>query len=326
MPVALITCLHLQRDFERFRPELESLGVEPVLPEVEGQQLDAPAMGEVIEGAAAVIAGDDVIDAKVLEAGKASGLEAVIKWGVGTDSIDAEAASRLGIPVFNTPGVFADEVADLAMSHLLMLARGTHRMHESILEGEWEAVQGRSLSGLVAGVVGLGTIGCAIGRRAAAFGMSVCGYDVREVPPEEHGVEGLEQVGFEELCARSDVVLVACKLTPENHHLISEEALGRMKQGVVLINVARGALVDQAALHRALESGKVAGAGLDVFEEEPLPPTDPLRDFSDRCVFTTHSGSNTKEAVARINRMTIDILLDVLELKPAQGFQPNRVA
>jgi len=326
MPTALITCLHLQREFDRFRPEFDRLGVDPLLPRIDGQQLDASAMATLITRADAVIAGDDAIDARVLEAGKASGLRAVIKWGVGTDSIDAEAAARHEIPVYNTPGVFADEVADLAMSHLLMLARGTHLMHDSVLAGDWTAVQGRSLTGLGAGVIGLGTIGCAIARRAAAFGMSVSGYDVRKVPRSEHRVDDLEQVGFDELCARSDVVLVACKLTPENHHLISEDALSRMKEGVLLINVARGALVDQAALRRALAEGKVAGAGLDVFEEEPLPPADPLRDFSDRCVFTTHSGSNTKEAVARINRMTIDILLDVLGLKPAEGFAPNRVA
>ncbi len=129
MPAALITCLHLQRGFDRFRPEYEGLGVTPVLPPIDGQQLDAAAMASLIEDVDAVIAGDDVIDEQVLRAGKASRLRAVIKWGVGTDSIDTAAAAKVGIPVFNTPGVFADEVADFAMSHVLMLVRRAHELH-----------------------------------------------------------------------------------------------------------------------------------------------------------------------------------------------------
>lgn len=326
MPAALITCLHLQRSFERFRPEYDAAGVEAILPEVAGQQLDAAEMRRVIGGADAVIAGDDVIDASVLEAGKASGLRAVIKWGVGVDAIDTQAAARLGIPVFNTPGVFAEEVGDLAMTHLLMLARKPHVMHASVLEGGWEQVQGRSLAGLTAGVVGLGSIGCAIARRAAAFGVAVCGYDVRPVPPEEHGVLGLRQVELDRLLEASDAVIVACKLTAENRHLLSREKLALVKPGALVINVARGALIDQAALVEALESGRVAGAGLDVFEEEPLPADDPLRRFADRCVFTTHNGSNTVEAVERTNRMTTDILFHVLGLRQAEPLVPHRVA
>jgi len=327
MPTALITCLHLQRGFESFRLEYEELGVTPVLPPVEGQQLDAESMAALVaDGADAVIAGDDVIDATVLEAGKTAGLKAIVKWGVGVDAIDTDAAARLGIPVFNTPGVFADEVADLALSHLLLLVRKTHEMHASVIAGDWLQVQGRSLAGLQAGVIGLGAIGSAIARRAAAAGMSVSGYDVRDVPAAEHGVAELRQVDLEALFAESDVIFVACKLTPENRHLLSDAAFGRMKPGVLVINTARGALVDQAALVRALEAGTVAGAGLDVFEDEPLPVDDALRAFADRCVFTTHNGSNTAEAVARINRLTTDILFDALGVKRLESLVPNRVA
>lgn len=326
MPTALITCLHLQRDFDQLRPEYEELGVDAVLPEVPGQQLDAATMAELIADADAVIAGDDALDAHVLEAGKAAGLRAVIKWGVGTDAIDLDAATRLRLPVFNTPGVFGEEVADLALSHLLMLARKTHQMHQSVLEGGWRQVQGRTLRGMSAGVIGLGAIGRAIAHRASAFGMELRGCDVRTVDASEHGVPGLEQVGFEELCATSDVVFAACHLTPQSRGILSREAFARMKRGAYVINVARGPLIDQAALVDALRDGTVAGAGLDVFENEPLPADDPLREFADRCVFTTHNGSNTREAVARINRMTTDILFDVLGVRKLNGYVPNRVA
>jgi D-3-phosphoglycerate dehydrogenase len=323
---ALITCSHLQRHFDQLRPQYEALGVSAVLPDIDGQQLDARTMASLIEDADAVIAGDDVIDAGVLRAGKASGLKAVIKWGIGTDSIDLAAAAELGLPVFNTPGVFSDEVADLAISHLLMLARKGHEMHASVLRGEWLKPEGRSLTGLTAGVIGLGSIGSSIAMRAAAFGMNLVGYDIRAVPPDEHGVPGLRQVDLDTLLATSNVIFVACQLTPDNRHLLSRSAFARMPDGVLIVNVARGPLIDQAALVEALEAGKVAGAGLDVFEEEPLPPDDPLRAFAERCVFTSHNASNTAEAVARTNQMTTDILFDVLGLRKLERFVPNRVA
>jgi D-3-phosphoglycerate dehydrogenase / 2-oxoglutarate reductase len=326
MPRALISCLHLQRGFEAVRPRYQAHGIEAILPDVAGQQFGAEEMRELIGGVDAVIAGDDVVDAEVLGAGKAGGLRVVVKWGVGTDSIDKDAAAELGIPVFNTPGVFADEVADLALAHLLTLARGTQRMHASVLSGGWLQVQGRSLAGLTAGVVGLGAVGSAIARRTRAFGMDVVGYDVRELTSAEQEAASVRQVGLTELYDASDAVLLACALTPENHHLLSGPAFAAMKEGVLVVNVARGALIDQPALVEAIRTGPVAGAGLDVFEVEPLPADDPLREVSDRCSFSAHSGSNTTEAVARINEMTTDILLDALGLEAAEGFTPNRVA
>ena len=326
MPVALITCLHLQRHFGKYRRQYEDLGVTPLLPEITGQQLSAEEMRAHISGVDVVIAGDDVVDASVLEAGKASRLKAVVKWGIGTDGIDKARAAELGIPVFNTPGVFSHEVADLAMSLLLMLARRTHAMHASVAAGGWLKVEGRSLSGLTAGVVGLGAIGSEIARRAGAFGMRVLGHDVRVLEDAERRDLGVVQVPFDELLSASDVVILACSLTAENRHLMNVDAFGCMKQGSYLVNVSRGPLVDETALVAALADGRLAGAGLDVFEREPLPADSPLRRFEDRCVFTTHSGSNTAEAVARINQRTTDILFDVLGVRSASGFVPNRVA
>jgi D-3-phosphoglycerate dehydrogenase len=324
MTKALLTCLHLQRHFEKLRPQYEALGVTPVLPKIDGQQLDADGMRRSIVGVDAVIAGDDVIDASVLEAGKAAGLKAVIKWGIGTDSIDKPKAAALGIPVYNTPGVFSEEVADLALSLLLNLTRQTHRMHKSVSEGGWLKLEGRTLAGMTAGVIGLGSIGLGIARRMAAFGTSVIGYDVMTIDKAKLASVPVTQVPLDELFAKSDVILIACNLTPENRHLINAAALASMKHGVFIVNVSRGPLIDEAALAAALASGKVGGAGLDVFEVEPLPAASPLRAF-ENCVFATHSGSNTREAVARINQATTDILFHVLGLKTA-SFEPNRVA
>ncbi len=325
MTRALITCHHLQRHFAAFGPQYKALGVETVVPQVAGQQLDAAAMRQLIVGVDGVIAGDDEMDRGVLEAGHASRLKVVVKWGIGTDSIDKDSARRLGIPVYNTPGVFSEEVADVALGMLLMLTRQLHLMHQSVLEGGWLKVEGRTLAGMTAGVVGLGSIGLGIARRAGAFGMRVIGSDVADIPAARLTEVGVAQVPLERLFADSDVVLLACNLTAANRHLIDAAALSRMRRGVYLVNVSRGPLVDEAALVSALVSGHVAGAGLDVFEAEPLPTASGLRQLP-QCVLGTHNGSNTQEAVARVNQMSTDILLHALGVKPLTSFIPNRVA
>jgi D-3-phosphoglycerate dehydrogenase len=325
MPRAAITCVHLQRHFSTFRAEFDALGVEAVLPAVPGQHLDSRAMQAALAGCTAAVVGDDVVDRAVVEAAKNGGLRAIIKWGVGTDNIDKAAAHALGIPVYNTPGVFGEEVADAALGYLLLLARGLHRMHQSVREGGWLKVEGRSLAGMTAGIVGLGSVGRAIARRARAFGMTAIGSDVVALDREALRAEGLEQVSFEALIAGSDAVFIACNLTADNRHLFNRGVFERMKPEGYLINVSRGALVDEKALAAALGAGRLAGAGLDVFEEEPLPANSPLR-RCETCVLGTHNASNTREAVTRVNRMSVDILFHVLGLRIAPRFEPHRVA
>jgi D-3-phosphoglycerate dehydrogenase len=309
----LITCGHLVRHFPRYAAEIEGHGIVVTMPPVSGQQLDAAQMRSAIAGQRLVIAGDDAIDRAVLETGKASGLAAVIKWGIGTDAIDKEAARQLGIAVYNTPGVFSDEVADCAAGYVVNLARGLHVMHASVRSGGWRKVEGTSLRGRIAGVIGLGGIGRATCRRLTAFGMKVIGTDPVTIDPALLAAEGATQVSLDRLLAESDFIVVTCALTPESHHLLSTAAFARMKRGVRLVNVARGPIVDEAALVAALEAGQVATAALDVFETEPLPADSPLRRF-DQLMLGTHNGSNTAEAVQRVNRLTLDLALDLFGL------------
>lgn len=325
MPKVLITCMHLARHFDAFRQQYDDAGVEAVIPPLEGQKFSATEMARHVVGVDTVIAGDDEIDAHVLDVAKENGLRAIIKWGIGTDGIDKPHATSIGMPVYNTPGVFGDEVADLALSHLLLLARKTHLMDASVKDGGWFKSEGRSLAGMTAGIIGLGSIGRAIARRTAAFGMTNIGYDPVDLPAADLDAVAVRQLPLDEVLAGADALLLACALTPENRHLINAEALARTKPGLFIVNVSRGPLIDEVALAAALASGQVEGAGLDVFEEEPLPPTSPLRAVQDKCSFSTHNGSNTAEAVARINQMTTDIAFDVLGLKLVQG-EPNRVA
>ncbi len=311
MPKVLITCHHLLRHIERYRPRFEAAGVELVLPDAVGQQFDSAQMQDLIRNVQACILGDDVVDRPVLETGKEGGLKVVIKWGIGTDSIDKESAAELGIAVKNTPGTFSDEVAEAAFSLILMLSRGYHRMHASVMEGGWLKVQGTSLAGKSLGIVGLGSIGRGVGRRGTAFGMTVSGYDPVDLPKGLLDGHAITQKPLDEVLSSSDYLVLACNLTPDNHHLINKESLARMKPGATLINVARGPLVKEADLIEALSSGHIAAAGLDVFEVEPLPDGSPLRGF-DNVVFGTHNGSNTTEGVDRVNEITVSLALEAV--------------
>lgn len=305
----MITCPQLLATFEQYRHIFEDRNIDVELPKVEQQLGESELLG-IIEHFDGVIAGDDQFTAKVLE--KATRLKAIARWGVGIDGIDLEAAKRCGISISNTPNVFNDEVADIVMGYIIMMARQLHILDRSIRAGGWPKIQGVSLSGKTLGVIGTGNIGQAVARRAVVAGMSVIGYDV--VPPPASTIEelGIQFSNLDELLAASDFISLNCNLTEANWHLLGPREFALMKPGVYIVNAARGPLIDEPALVQALQNGQVSGAALDVFESEPLPSDSPLRQF-DNCIFGTHNASNTLEAVMRVNERAINNLLEGLE-------------
>ena len=305
----LITCPQLQQTINLYRALFAEHGIEIELPHVV-QKLSESKMLEIIDRFDGVIAGDDEFTARVLEKGKR--LRVITKWGVGVDAIDIEAAKRLGIRVYNTPNVFSDEVADVVMGYIILLARQLHKLDHSVRNGDWIKIQGVSLRGKVLGVIGVGSIGRAVVRRAIAAGMSVVGYDVASIPSSFITETGLCPVEFEELLQTSDFISLNCSLTSSNWHMFGPREFALMKTGVYIVNTSRGALIDESSLIKALQEGKVAGAALDVFEDEPLSPNSPLRQFNN-CIFGTHNSSNTYEAVMRVNELAICNLLEGLE-------------
>lgn len=321
----LVTCGHLQRHIGRFREELMGHGVECWVPQLSGQQFTESEMIQMVPEADVLIAGDDPLGASVLGAGRAGKLGGIVRWGIGTDNVDKSAARALGLPVYNTPGMFSNEVADLAMGHVLNLARHIHKMDRDVRAGEWTRYEGTSLSGKTVGIVGLGGIGREVARRARAFGMTVLGYDVVRIDPAVLSRLEIDQRSFETLLEGSDIVIIACNLTPDNIHLFNADAFSRMRRGAMLVNVARGPIVDEAALADALENGQVGAAGLDVFEEEPLPMSSRLRAF-DNCLFGTHSGSSTSQGIDRTNRKSVDIALAMLGIGSGSLAEYHRVA
>jgi D-3-phosphoglycerate dehydrogenase / 2-oxoglutarate reductase len=305
----LITCRQMQNCIDEFRPRLDERGIELVMPEVV-QQPSEDDLIEIIGGFDGMIAGDDPLSARVLDHAKR--MRIISKWGVGIDGIDLDAARILGIPVVNTPGVFGGEVADLALGYVIMLARQLHRIDASVKSGGWFKHEGRSLSDKVLGIAGFGSIGQSVAQRGQGFVMRVVAHDVADAAGVAAEGLGVEMLSRDELFQQSDFLVLCSPLTPETRHMAGESTLALMRPGSFLINVGRGPLVDEPALVQALDSGQVAAAALDVFEQEPLPATSGLRRF-EQCVFGSHNASNTREGVLRASARAVENLLQGLD-------------
>jgi glyoxylate reductase len=248
----------------------------------------------------------DRVDAAVIDG--APRLRAIANMAVGTDNIDLEAATARGIPVGNTPDVLTDATADLAFALLLALARRIVPGAEMVRSGTWRTWEpaadlGADLAGATLGIVGWGRIGQAVARRAAGFGMQVI-----------HSSRS-SGVPLEELLERSDFVSLHTPLTPDTRHLIDADALERMKPTALLVNTARGGVVDQGALRTALHDAVIAGAALDVTDPEPLPADHALLDAPNLLV-VPHVGSATVHTRARMAAMAVDNLLAALDGRP----------
>ena len=238
------------------------------------------------------------ITARVLA--RAARLKVVGRAGVGVDNVDLEAATRRGVVVMNTPGGSAVTVAELTLAMMLALARHIAQATASVKAGRWEKKRfhGRELAGKTLGVVGIGNIGSVVVDRARAMKMSVVAYDPF-ISPEVAAQLGVEVVPLEELWRRADVVSLHVPLTDQTRNVVNAATIAKMKRGALLVNCARGGLVDERALADALRSGHLGGAALDVFEVEPVPADHPLLGI-DAFVCTPHLGASTEEAQAAV--------------------------
>ncbi len=241
-----------------------------------------------------------------LDAAKAAGrLSLVIRGGVGVDNIDVDYAQGLGIEVKNTPRASSDAVAELAIAHIFSVARFISIAGHTMREDKWEkkAYKGIEIAGRTIGIVGYGRIGQALGRRCQALGMKVLAYDIYKVEGLE--CETMKYVEMDELLANSDIISLHVPSLP-GQPLVNRETIAKMKDGVIIINTSRGTNVDEAALLEALDSGKVYGAGLDVFAEEPAK--NKALYSHPKVSSTPHIGASTSEAQKRIGAEIVDII------------------
>lgn len=304
----LISAPYFLPVLEDFRPRLEAAGIEIVTVPVR-ERLSEKELLPLVGTIDAAICGDDEFTEAVLSA--APRLKVISKWGTGIDSIDAEAAAKLNIHVCNTPGAFTDPVADTVLGYILCFARVLPRMDRDIRRGLWNKRDAIALRECTLGVVGVGNIGKAVVRRARAFGMTVLGSDPVPLPAGFLQKTRIRMVPLRELIQQADFVTLHCDLNPTSFHLIGRDELAQMRTTAFLINTARGPVVDEPALIEALRERRIAGAALDVFEVEPLPPDSALRTL-DNCLLAPHNANSDLAARRRVHESTIDNLIRAL--------------
>ncbi len=293
--------------FPEHLQQLEAAGCEVIPNGVGGRAYRAAELMEALQGVDGIITGTDELTAAVINA--ADRLKTIAKHGVGLETIDLEAARKRGIVVSAPPGTNHDSVADLTLALLLALARGVVKSHNDVARGGWKAFYGIELMGKTLGIAGLGRIGKAVAVRAQAFGMRIIAFDPYpdKLWASEHDVT---LVTLEELLAQADVVTLHAAAEMTTGPLIGAAQLAAMKPTALLINTARGALVDETALATALRDRHIAGAGLDAFVDEP-PLGSPLLAL-DNVVLTAHLGGRTVDAQRKQGEMCLENLLRAL--------------
>lgn len=270
---------------------------------------------ELIEhgrGADALMVVAEPVTARVIDA--LDGLRVITRFGAGLDNVDVAAATRAGVQVTYVPGASVEEVSDHTIAMLFALARRLPALDAAVRRGEWaipaDLPPFRRLRGQILGIVGVGRIGGAVARKARALGLRVVAFDPYASAGALAALE-VEPLPLDELLASADHVTVHAPLTPETHHLIGARELALMRPTATLVNVARGGLVDQAALAEALAAGRLAGAGVDVQEREPPAPTEPLLDLPN-VILTPHAAHYSVESMDELRRSAIEDVAAVL--------------
>lgn len=312
MSTVLMTAPYMIPFLDRFKPVFAKYGIDLITPNVEERMEEADLLKYAgqFDGA---ICGDDRYTARVIEACSPR-LKVISKWGTGVDSIDASACSQFNIKLCRTPNAFTTPVADTVLGYMLAFARRQPWMDAAMKRGEWEKIPGKTLSEMTLGVIGIGNIGKAVTRRARAFGMKVLGTDIVDIDHVFVSESGIHMTDLDSLLADSDFVSVNCDLNPTSHHLINAKTLSKMRKTAILINTARGPIVEEPALVAALGSGQVGGAALDVFEFEPLPKDSPLLKM-DNVMLAPHNSNSSPTAWERIHWNTIKNLVEGLGME-----------
>jgi len=267
----------------------------------------------LLDGCVGCIAGLDFFTAKVIE--NAKDLKVISRYGAGVDRVDLPAAKAKNVVVCNTPGANAQAVADLTFALLLCTARKVHILDRKTREGQWPRSNGTELYSKTIGILGLGAIGKAVAQRAAGFSMKVLAYDPY-INKEYAAANRIIPADLAAIIREADFLSLNMPLTDETRHIISADVMKNMKKGAIIVNTARGGLIDEAAAYELLASGHLGGMGLDVFEEEP-PQKTPLFDL-ENVVLTPHTSAHTTEATSAMADMSVQNLIDVLSGKNCQ--------
>jgi D-3-phosphoglycerate dehydrogenase len=272
-------------------------------------------LSEIGKYDALMVRGRTKVVAEIVKAGSDGNLKVIGRAGIGVDNVDIETAGKLGIPVVNAPTGSTISVAELAITHMLSLSRNIAIADSTMKKGEWakKQLKGSELNGKTLGLIGTGNIGKLTGKLAQCFGMGIIGYDpfISEEDMAKDGIKKVEDLG--DLMSKSDFISLHLPHIPQTHHIVNKDMISKMKPTAYIINCSRGGTVDENALYDALKDGKIAGAGIDVFEKEP-PQESPLLKLNN-VVLTPHLGANTKEGQIRAGTVCAEQINKVLSGK-----------
>jgi len=304
-PKVLVSAPYALPVIDRYKETLSNAGIEVVVADV-NERLEEEELLSYVGDVAGIICGDDRITARVLDA--APQLKVISKWGTGIDSIDCIAAKERGVIVCNTPNAFSEPVADTALGYMLLFARQFDRMTDAMRNGKWEKPQLFSLREKTLGIIGVGNCGKAVARRAKSFGMKLLGADPLEMAANFLQETGIQMVPLDQLLAESNIISLHADLNPTSKHIIDSTSISKMQKGTYLVNTARGPLIEETALIRNLESGHIAGVGLDVYEVEPLPVDSPLRRHPNAHL-SPHNANSSPLAAEWVHQNTLNNLI-----------------
>jgi D-3-phosphoglycerate dehydrogenase len=285
-----------------------------------GRPLTGDEVITLLDGIDGYIAGLDEISTEVILNAPYS-LKVISRYGAGYDRVDIEAAGKRGIVVTNTPGVNSESVADLALCLMLSVSRKVTFLDREVRKGNWPRTIGTEIYKKKLGILGLGAIGKGVALRAKGFSMEILAYDPY-IDKSFVRANGIKECTFDELIYNSDYISLHLPLNKQTKNIINASVIEKMKPGVIIVNTARGGLIDEKAAYEALREGKLGGLGLDAFSEEP-PGDSPLFRL-DNVVATPHAGAHTREAVANMGILAVQNLIDVLSGKKCRYITNKR--
>lgn len=305
----LLTCPPFIKRINFFQKKFKELNFEVYAPEFE-QTLTESELINLLPKYDGWIIGDDPVTEKVLIAGTKGKFKAAVKWGIGIDNINFEAANNLNLDIQNTPGMFGAEVADLAIAYTLGLARDAFYIDREVRKGNWVKPTGISMQGKTIGILGLGDIGKSFAKRIFSHECNIIGWD----PNAKNLDSYIDLHPWPNGISRCDFLVFCCALNSKTKNIFDYDILEKCKDGIRIVNVSRGPLIDESVLIKGLKSSKIKSVALDVFVDEPLSTDHALLDY-ENCILGSHNASNTAEAVDRTSLLSLDLLHNKLKEK-----------
>ena len=296
------------KNMNLFEERFKKLRYQTTIPDMT-QTLSEEKLIKIISKYDGWIVGDDPATDKVLKSGKKGKLKALVKWGIGVDNIDIDACRRLEIKFSNTPDIFGDEVADIAIGYMIALSRNTFLIDREIRKGNWVKPTGSSLKGKTVGILGLGDIGKNVAKRSKVLGLRTVGWDPNFIRQES--VDDINE--WPKKLDECDFLILSCALNSTTHNIFNSKVFKEIKKGLRVVNISRGQLINEKDLIKGLKSSLIKSVALDVFEEEPIKLSNELLKFEE-CIFGSHNASNTLEGVLKASNRSIDLLHKFLDL------------